>query len=93
MVLVHKAGDIIPEIIRPLRERRTGAEELILPPQNCPACGSRAIRPAGEVAFRCENLNCPARLKESLVFLLPVMLWTLTVWAPSWLTNWSSAGQ
>ncbi|MCX5779255.1 MAG: NAD-dependent DNA ligase LigA [Firmicutes bacterium] len=68
MVLVHKAGDIIPEIIRPLRERRTGTEELILPPQNCPACGSRAIRPAGEVAFRCENLNCPARLKESLVF-------------------------
>ncbi|MEQ8201452.1 MAG: NAD-dependent DNA ligase LigA [Syntrophomonadaceae bacterium] len=67
-VLVHKAGDIIPEVIRPVVEKRTGRELVIAPPVHCPSCGSRAIRPAGEVAWRCENLNCPARLIESLVF-------------------------
>lgn len=68
MVLVHKAGDIIPEIIRPLIEKRNGAELEILPPDHCPSCGSLAVRAEGEVAYRCENLNCPARLIESLVF-------------------------
>lgn len=68
IVLVHKAGDIIPEIIRPVVEKRQGNEVAIQPPENCPACGSRAIRFQGEVAYRCENVNCPARLKESLVF-------------------------
>ncbi|HWP97102.1 MAG TPA: NAD-dependent DNA ligase LigA [Syntrophomonadaceae bacterium] len=67
-VLVHKAGDIIPEIIRPITDKRTGAEQPIQPPQDCPACKSRAVRLEGEVAYRCENINCPARLKESLVF-------------------------
>ncbi len=68
MVLVHKAGDIIPEIIRPLIEKRNGAELEILPPDHCHSCGSLAVRAEGEVAYRCENLNCPARLIESLVF-------------------------
>ncbi len=68
IVLVHKAGDIIPEIIKPLVDKRTGHEKMIPPPESCPACGSQAVRPAGEVAYRCENLNCPAKLKESLIF-------------------------
>lgn len=67
-VLVHKAGDIIPEIIKPIVEKRQGREEEIEPPGNCPACGSQVIRFEGEVAYRCENINCPARLKESLIF-------------------------
>ncbi|HBQ24969.1 MAG TPA: DNA ligase (NAD(+)) LigA [Syntrophomonas sp.] len=68
MVLVHKAGDIIPEIIKPISELRQGREQEIEPPDNCPACGSQVIRFDGEVAYRCENINCPARLKESLIF-------------------------
>ncbi len=67
-VLLHKAGDIIPEIIRPLPEKRCGRELAIEVPKYCPSCGSRVIRLDGEVAFRCENINCPARLKESLIF-------------------------
>lgn len=67
-VLVHKAGDIIPEIIKPIVELREGREQEIKPPGNCPACGSQVIRFEGEVAYRCENINCPARLKESLIF-------------------------
>lgn len=68
LVLLHKAGDIIPEIIKPVTEKRSGEEIIITPPQNCPACGSQAVRFEGEVALRCENINCPARLKESLIF-------------------------
>ncbi|MFA7148814.1 MAG: NAD-dependent DNA ligase LigA [Syntrophomonadaceae bacterium] len=68
LVLVHKAGDIIPEIIKPIAELRQGRGQKIEPPGNCPACGSRVIRFEGEVAYRCENINCPARLKESLIF-------------------------
>ncbi|MEN6351545.1 MAG: NAD-dependent DNA ligase LigA [Syntrophomonas sp.] len=68
IVLVHKAGDIIPEIIRALPEKRTGNEQTVSPPLNCPACMSKAVRFEGEVAYRCENINCPARLKESLIF-------------------------
>lgn len=67
-VLVHKAGDIIPEIISAIKEKRTGAEEEIIPPTHCPACNSLAVRLDEEVAIRCENINCPARLKESLIF-------------------------
>ncbi|ABI67709.1 NAD-dependent DNA ligase LigA [Syntrophomonas wolfei] len=68
MVLLHKAGDIIPEIIASLPEKRSGEERVITPPENCPACDSKVARFAGEVAYRCENINCPARLKESLIF-------------------------
>lgn len=68
VLLVHKAGDIIPEIIKPLIEKRIGTEEAILPPEDCPTCGGNAVRGESEVAYRCENINCPARLKESLVF-------------------------
>ncbi|MGE5454597.1 MAG: NAD-dependent DNA ligase LigA, partial [Methylocystaceae bacterium] len=67
-VVVHKAGDIIPEVLRPLPEKRTGNERLILPPEHCPTCGEKALRYPGEVAYRCINSNCPARLKESLIF-------------------------
>lgn len=68
MVLVHKAGDIIPEIIQSIPHKRTGNEIQINPPRECPACGSLAVKPEDEVAVRCENINCPARLKESLIF-------------------------
>lgn len=67
-VVVHKAGDIIPEIIKSLKEKRTGTEVQILPPIKCPACNSQVVKLDGEVAHRCENINCPARLKESLIF-------------------------
>ncbi|MDR1616465.1 MAG: NAD-dependent DNA ligase LigA [Syntrophomonadaceae bacterium] len=67
-VMIHKAGDIIPEVLRPLPELRTGTEKAITPPAACPACGSQALRWEGEVAYRCDNINCPARLKESLIF-------------------------
>ena len=67
-VIIHKAGDIIPEVIRPLVEKRTGKEEPFPVPDKCPVCAATVIRFEGEVAYRCDNINCPARLKESLIF-------------------------
>jgi DNA ligase (NAD+) len=67
-VLLRKAGDIIPEIIKSLPEHRSGQEVEVTPPALCPVCGSQVVHPSGEVAIRCENINCPARLKESLIF-------------------------
>ncbi|MCR4400884.1 MAG: NAD-dependent DNA ligase LigA, partial [Syntrophomonadaceae bacterium] len=68
LVVVHKAGDIIPEVVGPLTESRTGNESELVPPERCPVCGSQVVRFSGEVALRCDNINCPARLVESLVF-------------------------
>jgi len=66
-IVVHKAGDVIPEVVRSLPERRTGGEEVFAIPAYCPVCGAGTIREAGEVAVRCPNISCPARLKESVL--------------------------
>ncbi len=66
-VLVHKAGDVIPEVIKPIVELRDGTERDFVMPDRCPACGGRVHRPEGEVVARCVNIDCPARLFESIL--------------------------
>ncbi len=66
-VLIHKAGDIIPEVVRVLTEKRSGRERLFAMPANCPECGSVTERKTGEVAWRCNNKACPARQRESII--------------------------
>ncbi len=66
-VIVHKAGDIIPEIVLPKKGKRTGEEKLFIMPEFCPECNTRAIRREGEAAWRCPNLYCPARIRESII--------------------------
>lgn len=65
-VIVERAGDVIPDIVKVLTEKRTGKEREIPEPTECPACGSPVSREAGEVVPRCQGLTCPAQLKESL---------------------------
>ncbi len=65
-VLVRKAGDIIPEVIGPLAEKRTGAERRFIMPRTCPSCGEPAIREEGEAAVRCTNPSCPAQLERTI---------------------------
>ena len=65
-VVVQKAGDVIPEVVRPLPERRTGDERPFAMPDRCPVCGSEVVRPEGEAVRRCENPLCPAQLKALL---------------------------
>ncbi|WOV85937.1 NAD-dependent DNA ligase LigA [Sporosarcina jeotgali] len=66
-VTIRKAGDIIPEVIGPLVDKRTGDEEPFDMPENCPVCDSELVRIEGEVALRCVNPQCPAQLKEALI--------------------------
>lgn len=66
-VMIKKAGDIIPEVIRSLPEKRTGSEQEFHMPAHCPECGSELVRLEGEVALRCINPKCPAQLKEGLI--------------------------
>lgn len=61
-VIVKRAGDVIPQVVRPLPELRTGAERPWQMPNRCPSCGEPLVRPEGEVAYYCTNVACPAQL-------------------------------
>ena len=63
-VIVGRAGDVIPDIIKVLPELRTGKEKIFRMPEKCPACGIKIIKPAGEVVWRCPNPKCFARQRE-----------------------------
>ena len=66
-VIIKKAGDIIPEVVRSLPEKRSGNEEPFTMPTECPECGSKLVRLDGEVALRCLNPKCPAQIREGLI--------------------------
>ncbi|WP_445490027.1 NAD-dependent DNA ligase LigA [Niallia sp. 03133] len=66
-VVVKKAGDIIPEVVNVLVDRRTGEEKDFHMPTNCPECESELVRIEGEVALRCINPKCPAQIREGLI--------------------------
>ncbi|MBN1482727.1 NAD-dependent DNA ligase LigA [candidate division KSB1 bacterium] len=65
-VVVQRAGDVIPEIVKVIFSKRTGREKKYTLPATCPVCGSETIRLAGEAAQRCINLACPAQVKERI---------------------------
>lgn len=65
-VIVRRAGEVIPEVVRVVKEKRTGKERPFEFPKTCPVCGTPVHRPPGEVVARCPNIACPARLKESI---------------------------
>ena len=67
LVVVQRAGDVIPEVVRPVAEKRTGEETAFVFPDHCPSCNSLATRLPGEAAWRCQNISCPAQLREGLV--------------------------
>ncbi len=66
-VLVQRAGEVIPEVVRPLKEKRTGQEREFHFPTLCPRCASHAHRAPGEAAWRCLNKTCPAVRSEALI--------------------------
>jgi DNA ligase (NAD+) len=65
-VLVKRAGEVIPYVIGPIEDVRTGAEKRYSPPEKCPSCGEPIINPEGEVAYYCVNNACPAQLVRNL---------------------------
>ncbi|MCX7934578.1 MAG: NAD-dependent DNA ligase LigA, partial [Planctomycetota bacterium] len=69
-VIVEKAGEIIPQIVRSLPEKRQGGERVFAMPGVCPACGSKLSRPSGKgknVHFLCTNSGCPAKAREKIL--------------------------
>lgn len=66
-VLVERAGDVIPHIVKVIPEMRTGNERVFEFPKRCPSCGAPVFRDPGEVAWRCENARCPAQIKERIL--------------------------
>ncbi len=63
-VILQKAGDVIPEVVRPLPERRTGDERIFEMPDACPVCGTAVVRDEGAVRHYCPNPQCPARVAQ-----------------------------
>lgn len=66
-VVIRKAGEVIPEVVRVVPEARTGQETAYIMPKQCPSCGSAVHRLPGEAALRCLNPSCPAQVVEKLV--------------------------
>jgi len=66
-VLVERAGDVIPYIVKSLAEVRNGREQEILFPTKCPVCGDKLVKPEDEAVWRCVNINCPAQVVERII--------------------------
>ncbi|MDX9857134.1 MAG: NAD-dependent DNA ligase LigA [candidate division Zixibacteria bacterium] len=66
-VVIRRAGDVIPEVVEVVREKRPKNARPIIFPKNCPSCGSELVRPEGEAAWRCLNLACPAQVEGRLI--------------------------
>lgn len=65
-VIIQRAGEVIPELVRVLTEKRTGKEKRFIMPAQCPVCGSDVFRPEGEAVTRCTGIACPAQVKERI---------------------------
>lgn len=66
-VVVERAGDVIPYIVKPLVELRDGSEKEIVFPKYCPVCHDLLVKPEGEAVWRCMNINCPAQVVERII--------------------------
>lgn len=66
-VVIQKAGEIIPEVVSVVLDKRSGDEQPYHLPETCPECASAVVREEGEAAYKCLNISCPARIKRSLI--------------------------
>jgi DNA ligase (NAD+) len=66
-VLIERSGDVIPQVVSVMKDRRRRGAKRFAWPKRCPVCGSKVFKPEGEVISRCENTSCPARLRESIL--------------------------
>jgi DNA ligase (NAD+) len=66
-VIVQRAGEVIPQVVKPVIERRTGQEQVYHLPEHCPVCGTPIVRDPEEAMAYCPNTDCPARILESLI--------------------------
>ena len=67
IVVIQKAGDVIPEIVEVKKRKRTGNEKKFEMPTNCPVCGAQLVREPGEAAWYCNGIECPAKLYRGII--------------------------
>lgn len=66
-VLIERAGEVIPKVVKVITSKRTGHEKRVVVPKKCPACGSTLEKIKEEVAIRCLNINCPVQIERTLI--------------------------
>lgn len=91
-VIVHKAGEIIPEVIAVVENRRTGSEQPFIMPSVCPECEQPVVRGQGEVAHKCVNPRCPALLREGLIHFVSRDAMNIDGLGPAVITSLLEAG-
>ncbi|HEX4946784.1 MAG TPA: NAD-dependent DNA ligase LigA [Blastocatellia bacterium] len=67
-VFIEKSGEIIPQVVQVITERRTGEEQEIIFPTHCPECHTKLVKPAGEAVTRCPKFDCPAKVRERILY-------------------------
>ena len=67
-VFIEKAAEIIPQVVKSIKEFRNGSEEMITEPDKCPVCGSAVAREEGQVDIKCTNPNCPGKIKGRIEY-------------------------
>lgn len=72
-VMIKRAGDVIPQVVKPIESLRTGEERVVPLPEVCPVCGEPVVNPEGEVAIYCVNAACPAQLVQRAIHLVGSM--------------------
>jgi len=72
-VLIKRAGDVIPQVEKPVAQLRTGDEKVITVPEQCPVCGTLVVKPQGEVTIYCPNPSCPAQVVQRIAYWAAVM--------------------
>lgn len=91
-VIVQRAGDVIPEVVRSIKEKRIGLEEEFRFPERCPACGARVSRLQGEAAYRCLNLSCPQILLQGLIHFVSKSGLDIEGVGKKWIEQWVNKG-
>jgi DNA ligase (NAD+) len=66
-VVIRRAGDVIPEVVKVMKSSRSGEEKVFHMPSKCPVCGQPVTRSEGEAYYRCNNISCPAQVKERII--------------------------
>lgn len=72
-VVIKRAGDVIPQVVKPIESLRTGEERVVSLPEVCPVCSETVVKPEGEVAIYCVNAACPAQLVQRTIHLVGSM--------------------
>lgn len=91
-VVIHKAGDVIPEVVAVVTSARTGSEQPFVMPERCPECGCQAVRLEEEAARKCTNPDCPALLREGLIHFVSRDAMNIDGLGPAQLTNLLAKG-